>query len=56
MSAGPSDTDFATGSLIDRYRVEGLLGEGGMGAEYAVVDATIGRRAAGPVHLRAPKR
>ena len=44
MSAEASDAAFTTGSLIDRYRVEGLLGEGGMGAVYAVVDPAIGRR------------
>jgi len=38
------DDAFAAGATVDRYRVEGLLGEGGMGAVYAVVDPAIGRR------------
>jgi tetratricopeptide (TPR) repeat protein len=34
------------GLIADRYRVEALLGQGGMGAVYAAVDTTSGKRIA----------
>ena len=40
------DPSFAAGSTVGGYRIEHLLGEGGMGAVYAAVEPTIGRRVA----------
>ncbi len=40
------DPSFAAGREIGGYRIEHRLGEGGMGAVYAAVEPTIGRRVA----------
>lgn len=42
-AAGPSATDVV---VQDRYRIERLLGEGGMGAVYVVLDSATDRRVA----------
>jgi eukaryotic-like serine/threonine-protein kinase len=42
----PEDDELAAGTVVGEYRVECLLGEGGMGAVYGAVHPIIGKRAA----------
>jgi serine/threonine-protein kinase len=42
----PVDNDLSSGSMIGEYRVEGKIGEGGMGSVYSSVHPLIGKKAA----------
>ncbi len=42
----PSDAALAAGAMVGGYRVEGPIGAGGMGAVYAAIEPTIGKRVA----------
>jgi serine/threonine protein kinase len=43
---GQPDPALAPGTMVGEYRVEGLVGEGGMGQVYGAVHPVIGKRAA----------
>ncbi len=43
---GQTDPALAPGTMVGEYRVEGLVGEGGMGQVYGAVHPVIGKRAA----------
>ncbi|HTJ84006.1 MAG TPA: serine/threonine-protein kinase, partial [Polyangiaceae bacterium] len=47
-----ADPQLSAGSTVGGYRIEGPLGRGGMGAVYAAVEPTIGKRVAIKVVLR----
>ncbi|HEY5951732.1 MAG TPA: serine/threonine-protein kinase [Kofleriaceae bacterium] len=46
MQEGQQDPALAPGTMVGEYRVEGIVGEGGMGQVYGAVHPVIGKRAA----------
>jgi hypothetical protein len=57
-SAGgaPAPPPFARGAQVGRYRIEGVVGAGGMGVVYAAHDPDLGRRIALKILREAPER
>ncbi|HEX5063528.1 MAG TPA: serine/threonine-protein kinase [Kofleriaceae bacterium] len=43
---GQTDPALAPGTMVGEYRVEGIVGEGGMGQVYGAIHPVIGKRAA----------
>ena len=52
----PREEDLRAGTMVGEYRVEGKLGEGGMGTVYAAIHPLIGKKVAIKVMSRAAVR
>ena len=46
MDSGSQDAGLAPGTMVGEYRIEQIVGEGGMGQVYGAVHPVIGKRAA----------